>query len=949
MTLTPDETTHQLALRDDARIAAELRKPTGTTTDPFAAAVRATRMPMIVTDPRQHDNPVVFANEAFCRLTGYDRTEIIGRNCRFLQGPETDPEAVARIRAAVEAVRSIEIDIRNHRKDGEPFWNRLLMAPVRDADGTLAYFFASQVDVTIERERLAGLETHNAALMAELSDRLFAQQESEARLRFAAQAGHMGFWELEVASATLTASEVFRENFGRQPNAVLSYQDMLAVVHPADREQVQQEIERSIATGAECRLDLRVLRPNEMVGWVQLRAQVVSAPDGTAMRLAGISLDITDRRVAEEELRQSNALIRGILAAAPGVLYAKDTLGRMMLANGAALDLIGKPWPQVEGRTDREFLDDALQGAIVMENDRRVMQSGETAAIEELVGGHAGEPRTWLSTKTPMRDEAGAVTGLVGISIDITGRKQTEAKLQLLNSSLEARVAERTAERDSAWKNSQDLLCVIDRGGVFRAANPAWQTILGWRPDEIIGQHVQDVVAPEDRAAATAAHARSIMRQLPNFECRLTHKDGGSRWISWVAAPEADLIYASGRHITAEKEAAAALARAEELLRQSQKMEAVGQLTGGIAHDFNNLLAGISGSLELLQRRVETGRTEHLQRYTSAALTACQRAAALTQRLLAFARRQPLDPKRVDANRLVADMEDLIRRTLGPAIDLEMVLAGGLWTTLCDPNQLESAILNLAINARDAMDSVGRLTVETANAHLDDAYARSQGGEVKAGQYVVISVTDTGCGMPPDIVAKAFDPFFTTKPIGQGTGLGLSMLYGFIKQSEGHVRIYSEPGQGTTFKLYLPRHRGAVEADSRHERPLEMPLAEDGETVLVVDDEATIRMLVTETLEELGYAAIEVADGQSALKILESDARVDLLVTDVGLPGMNGREVADAARAIRPDLRVLFITGYAHNAAIGNGTALQPGMEIITKPFALDALATKIRDMIEAV
>jgi CheY-like chemotaxis protein len=303
----------------------------------------------------------------------------------------------------------------------------------------------------------------------------------------------------------------------------------------------------------------------------------------------------------------------------------------------------------------------------------------------------------------------------------------------------------------------------------------------------------------------------------------------------------------------------------------------------------------------------------------------------------------------VDANRLVADMEDLIRRTLGPAIDLEMVLAGGLWTTLCDPNQLESAILNLAINARDAMDSVGRLTVETANAHLDDAYARSQGGEVKAGQYVVISVTDTGCGMPPDIVAKAFDPFFTTKPIGQGTGLGLSMLYGFIKQSEGHVRIYSEPGQGTTFKLYLPRHRGAVEADSRHERPLEMPLAEDGETVLVVDDEATIRMLVTETLEELGYAAIEVADGQSALKILESDARVDLLVTDVGLPGMNGREVADAARAMRPDLRVLFITGYAHNAAIGNGTALQPGMEIITKPFALDALATKIRDMIEAV
>ena len=296
-------------------------------------------------------------------------------------------------------------------------------------------------------------------------------------------------------------------------------------------------------------------------------------------------------------------------------------------------------------------------------------------------------------------------------------------------------------------------------------------------------------------------------------------------------------------------------------------------------------------------------------------------------------------------------MEDLLRRTLGPGIDLEMVLAGGLWPTLCDANQLESAILNLAINARDAMPDGGRLTVETTNAHLDDAYARAQGSEIRAGQYIAVSVTDTGIGMSPEVIAKAFDPFFTTKPIGQGTGLGLSMLYGFIKQSDGHVRIYSEPGEGTTFKLYLPRYRGGADdgvgVGEAFEETSEAPRTEAGETVLVVEDEATVRMLITETLEELGYAAIEAVDGPSGLRILQSNVRIDLLVTDVGLPGLNGRQLADAARVSRPELRVLFLTGYAHNAAIGNGAVLGTGMEMLTKPFALDALATKIRALIE--
>ena len=382
----------------------------------------------------------------------------------------------------------------------------------------------------------------------------------------------------------------------------------------------------------------------------------------------------------------------------------------------------------------------------------------------------------------------------------------------------------------------------------------------------------------------------------------------------------------------------------EEALRQSQKMEAVGQLTGGLAHDFNNLLTGISGSLELLQTRLAQGRVHDLERYILVAQGASKRAAGLTHRLLAFARRQTLDPKPTDINRLVASMEDLIRRTMGPAVVLEVVAAGGLWTTFVDPNQLESALLNLCINARDAMPEGGRLTIETSNRWLDDRSAR--GRDLPSGQYVSLCVSDTGTGMPPEVVARAFDPFFTTKPVGQGTGLGLSMVHGFVRQSGGQVRIYSEQGRGTMICLYLPRHRAeAHEAESLPDLA-EVPRAEQGETVLVVDDDPAVRMLVAEVLEDLGYAVVEAADGPSALKVLQSDRRIDLLVSDVGLPGgMNGRQVADAGRGMRPGLKVLFITGYAENAVVGNGH-LESGMHVLTKPFAMETLASRIKVII---
>ena len=376
-------------------------------------------------------------------------------------------------------------------------------------------------------------------------------------------------------------------------------------------------------------------------------------------------------------------------------------------------------------------------------------------------------------------------------------------------------------------------------------------------------------------------------------------------------------------------------------------MEAIGQLTGGIAHDFNNLLTGISGSMELMQTRLRQGRTGDLGRYISAAAESATRAAALTHRLLAFARRQTLELKQVDVNKLTAGMEELLRRTVDAGVTVEIVLAGGLWPTLCDGNQLESALLNLCINANDAMPRGGRLTIETANAYLDDAYVATQ-PDLRPGQYVALSVTDTGTGMPPETAAQVFDPFFTTKPLGQGTGLGLSMVYGFVKQSGGHIRIYSEEGHGTTVRMYLPRHLAKGDtASPAADAAAPARQAKAGTTVLVVEDEAVVRALIVEALEGLGYSTLEASDGPAGLRVLQSGAAIHLVVTDVGLPGMNGRQMADAARQLRPALKVLFITGYAHNAAVGNHL-LEAGMQMVAKPFALDTLAAKVRAMMDA-
>lgn len=393
-------------------------------------------------------------------------------------------------------------------------------------------------------------------------------------------------------------------------------------------------------------------------------------------------------------------------------------------------------------------------------------------------------------------------------------------------------------------------------------------------------------------------------------------------------------------------ERTAALIQAEEQLRQSQKMEAVGQLTGGLAHDFNNLLAGISGALELMTIRLKQGRVKDMDKYVGIAQGAARRAAALTHRLLAFSRRQTLAPRPTSVNTLVDGMIELIQRTVGPGVRLKTVAAIDPWAASVDPGQLENALLNLCINARDAMPGGGHITIRTENRVLGRNDARLY--ELAEGEYLCLSVVDSGTGMPPEVVAKAFDPFFTTKPIGQGTGLGLSMIYGFARQSGGQARIDSQEGQGTTVSIFLPRDHGEVEAEDLS--PASRVFQEAaGETILIVDDEPSVRLLLTDLLTDLGYTPIEAADSSAGLKVLSSDVNIDLLITDVGLPGgMNGRQMAEAARQIRPDLKVLFITGYAEGSVIGGKDPLAPGMQVMIKPFAMEALASRVRELVDS-
>jgi PAS domain S-box-containing protein len=631
-------------------------------------------------------------------------------------------------------------------------------------------------------------------------------------------------------------------------------------------------------------------------------------------------------------------LIRSVVDYA---IYMLDLEGRVVSWNPGAERIKGYAANEIVGEHFSRFYTEEERTAGVPQAALRLAAETGRFTAESWRVRKDGS-RFWaMVVIDPIRQD-GKLIGFAKITRDMT--EQRDAQLAALESERQFRLLVQGV--------TDYAIYMLDPDGKITNWNTGATRIKGYSEPEVIGRHFSMFYTNEDRAAgmpeqALERAAREGHSELEGWRCR---KDGTQFWanavIDAIRDEEGRLIGFAKitRDLTERRQTQLDLERSRELLAQSQKMEAIGHLTGGLAHDFNNMLTGISGSLELMKTRLAQGRFNDFERYIAAAQGAASRAAALTHRLLAFARRQTLDQKATNANKLISSMEEMVKRTVGPSIQVETALAVGLWTTLCDPNQLENALLNLCINARDAMPNGGRITIETANNWLDERAARER--DMEPGQYVAICVTDTGTGMPADVRAQAFDPFYTTKPTGQGTGLGLSMVYGFAKQSAGQARIYSEVGQGTTVRLYLPRHRGEAEDEVIEPKLDKAPKAGAGETVLVVDDEPSVRMLVTEVLDELGYSVIEAADGVSGLKVLRSDVRIDLLITDVGLPGgVNGRQMADAAREKRPGLKVLFITGYAENAAIGNGY-LEPGMHVLTKPFAMDKLAARIRSVI---
>jgi PAS domain S-box-containing protein len=719
--------------------------------------------------------------------------------------------------------------------------------------------------------------------------------------------------------------------------------------------------------------------------WLDLTYSPIRDESAEVAGILVTAIETNERRLIALELEQRSAA---------SLKAQRETEQRLQLAL-AATDSVGTwDWDISEDRflADAHFaqlhgIDPALAGelpisaylhgvhpedrAMIARSIKHCITHGTEYAEEYRLLQPDGQLNWVFARGRCYKDHHGRPMRFLGAALDLTERKRTEQALRQSQTELQLII------------NAMPILIsYVDSEERFRLNNSAYLDWYGLTPQELFGKTIREVLGDEAYALRAEHIAEALKGKPCCFSISTSHRDGSLRhalmnylprhggdgavngfYIFVIDETERKQTEEALRNLneTLEERVAARTQqlaetnqrlqnemvereRAEDALRHAQKMEAVGQLTGGIAHDFNNMLTGIIGSLDLMQRYIADGRTHEIGRFTEAAVSSANRAAALTHRLLAFSRRQSLDRKPLNANELVRSLEDLFSRTKGDHIELKLQLADEVWPISTDVSQLENALLNLVINARDAMPDGGQLLIETANVYLDGSDITTL-EPVKAGDYVMIAVSDNGTGMTPSVLAKAFDPFFTTKPIGQGTGLGLSMIYGFAQQSGGHVSLFSLPGKGTSVRLYLPRLHAMEPEDVLMPVTGEAPAAIAGETVVLVEDDPAVRMLVLDLLNELGYHAHEAEDAKTALPLLESDLRVDLLVTDVGLPGMNGRQLAEIARQHRPDLKVLFMTGYAETAAERQGF-LEEGMDMVAKPFSIDLLANKIRTMI---
>jgi len=919
----------------------------------------------------------VYADANFARIYGMEAAEAaagkpLGHYFAQMH-PEDHPIAVASRERMMRGEGDFACEHRIIRPDGSTIWVNARGRLLRDDAGRPVRFIGVSVDITERRQAEARQE-----FLLRLQDSLQALTEPREILTVAAThlgrhlgAARIGYGEVQPDGDTVLITNGYVD--GVAPvNGIIAhksfgahYAALLRSGKPIISEDVLADPGRAPGgwetLGTRAHVAVPLIRNGNYVGSLyvtHVRPHKWSPQDIELIKeVASRIWDAAERGRAEAKLRDSEERLRLTLASTGLGAWEYDARTGSKIRSARHDAIFGYKEPAPDWEYERFCRH-------VPEPDRTRLINGFRAALEEgrdwqaesrmirADGSHG-----WLKIRaSPHLGPDGKVIRLLGTVADITTRKRVEdaaretaEKFEMFAQTLPSMVWTSLPDGSIDWFNNR----VPEYCGKTREE----MMPNGWAP-----------VHPDDVDAAVAAWQAAIATGEPyDAEYRVQRHDGMFRWHITRAVPLRDetgaiiLWVGSSADIQDQKtteqalaalnatleqqvrERTAELMAAEATLRQSQKMEAVGQLTGGLAHDFNNLLTGVSGNLELLEMRLAQGRISDLDRYVRTAQDTVKRAAALTHRLLAFSRRQTLDPKPTNVNRLVTGMDELIRRTMGPAVTVAIAGAPDLWAVLADRNQLENALLNLCINARDAMPDGGSLTIESANLTLEPAEAQAL--DLEPGPYIALTVSDTGGGMTPDVIARAFDPFFTTKPIGEGTGLGLSMVYGFARQSGGQARIASEPGSGTSLCLYLPAFFGAEDTQEAAPRA-ESVQRGDGETVLVVDDEPTVRMLVNEVLEELGYHALEAEDGPRGLKILQSNRRIDLLVTDVGLPGgMNGRQLADAALEARPGLKILFITGYAETAVIGEGH-LKPNMHIVTKPFALETLGRRIRDII---
>ncbi|UCJ18843.1 PAS domain-containing protein [Pseudomonas sp. MM211] len=802
-------------------------------------------------------------------------------------------------------------------------------SPLEDASGAIAGFLNVAIEttqvVTIQQPAIANAERVQLALAA---------------------GAIIGTWFWDLPTNRFTVDEAFAHNFGLNPalgREGLSLQQVVETVHPDDIESLLEAINEVISRGGPYAHQYRVRRADGCYYWLEANGRVELAADGSGLSFPGVLINVEERRAIEGERDRAIARVMALNAELEQKVIAQtfergrtwqitpDLLG--VLNDDGYFEASNPAWQTTLGWSEEELADTHFL-AFVHPADQ-----ADTQRVWQQVK-LAGEPALGLENRFSCK--SGEWRWLSWVAVPSGGKTYCSARDVTREKLNRAELKKRTAERDRLWESTNDLMGSAGLDGYFKTINPAWTQLLGWEAEQLLSTPFIEIVVEEDRADVFGLLERlSKGEKVSGFTSRLRCKAGDARSFLWTAAPDSvsDVFHFVGRDVTAQH-------MAEESLRQSQKMEAIGQLTGGIAHDFNNLLAGISGSLELMHLRIEQGRFHELTKYMSSAETATRRAAALTHRLLAFSRRQTLLPKLTDVNLLIAGMLEMIQRTVGPSIHLESELQPNLWTALVDASQLENTLLNLCINARDAMPNGGVIKATTENLWIDAK--RGATLNLPEGDYLSLAVLDNGVGMPAQIVARAVEPFFTTKPMGEGTGLGLSMAYGFAKQSGGQMRITSTVGEGTVVTLYLPRHNGKAEVEATPSAIAGLDLAAEGtgKTALVVDDEPAIRMLVTEVLEELGLNVIEAGDSAAGLSILQSETQVDLLISDVGLPGgMNGRQMADAALTSRPSMPVLLITGYAENSLLTDGQ-LSPGMAVLTKPFTLEALASRVRELV---